>query len=171
MSARAGRSGAASRGGDARDFQYPTEHWGEPGRAGLSSYHRRPPAPGTAARPSAAARLSVTSRDRSRGGALRPVRMRAPASARPRKSAAAESDRGVPPPAPPGGKRVWLWLRGLGRSWKGGGREGRSSGGTESSGGRRSGERGGTGQTCLQGSSGRAGRLPGAEGFPIGCVI
>ena len=38
-------------GGDARDFQYPTEHWGgAPGRADLPSYPRSPPAPGPATR-------------------------------------------------------------------------------------------------------------------------
>lgn len=38
-------------GGDARDFQYPTEHWGgAPGRTDLPSYFRSPPAPRPATR-------------------------------------------------------------------------------------------------------------------------
>lgn len=110
-----------------------------PAELDLSSSHRRPPAPRhgpparLSARPSAAARLSVTSRDRGRGGALRPVRMRAPPPSSfsssptplppgPRKSAAAERGGGAT-----GGKRVWLGLPGAGTilEREGGGREGK----------------------------------------------
>lgn len=113
------------------------------GRAGLSSYHRRPPAPGTAARPPvrqpAAARLSVTSRDRSRGGALRPsahARSRLGLGPGPGPGPAQEELRGrALAGALPEGSGCGSGCRGLGRSWKGGGREGRLSCGTESSAG------------------------------------
>lgn len=132
-------------------------------RASLPTTDALPPPARPLARPPvrqpAAARLSVTSRDRSRGGALRP-------------SAHARSRLGLGPgpsfgpgPGPaqeelrgralagalPEGSGCGSGCRGLGRSWKGGGREGRLScpAGPRALEAARVGRRGGTGLTCL----------------------
>lgn len=132
-------SRAASRGGDARDFQYPTEHWGEPGRAGplfLPQTPSRPPA--RPARPPVRPSVSRGPAERNfarsrpgrrpaacahaRSASLLLLLLPHPLPPGPRKSAAAESGGGAT-----GGKRVWLGLPGAGTilEREGGGREGK----------------------------------------------
>lgn len=159
-------------GGDARDFQYPTEHWGgAPGRADLPFYHRSPPAPG---RPPVTGGLSnVTSRDPGREAPL--GHCACALGLRPPQEESSSNCGGGGQAT--GGKRVWSrppGLRGLGPTWKGGDREGRLSRPAEGFRGFGGQESGCT--VALQGSlaSRAVAALPSRllrEGFPIGCLI
>lgn len=89
-------------GGDARDFQYPTEHWGgAPARADLPFYHRCPPAPGRP--PVTGGQSNVTSRDPGREAPFGKYAC-AVGPHRPRKRAPANCGGGG---QATGGKRVW----------------------------------------------------------------
>lgn len=185
---RAAGSRAASRGGDARDFQYPTEHWGEPGRAGplfLPQTPSRPPA-----RPARPPVRQSVSRGPAERNFARSRPGRRPAACAHARSASLLLLPPPPPPsrpapgrarppsaagAPPEGSGCGWDCRGLGRSWKGreeAGKE-RLSCGTRDSGGPPVGrERRSRGFDLPPGLVRPARRRrPRAEGFPIGCVI